>query len=155
MFEMVLREPPPESAYLTPPPGGERLTGPRFASASFALLKRDAPADSLASLADYVLTYYESSGEVGIQDKNGVVWPVGPVIKGFHVMRQVRNVCSGGIDQACLDEAKAFSGTVTAFDQYRCSMPVEHVQAVEVPLDALRFEVEDPAAPPATLAPCP
>jgi hypothetical protein len=164
-FEATVFEPPPETAYHAQPATGPALVGPRFTSAIILLAKRDANvtttevlpgSDVLATFTDdYLLTYYDGSGDLSLRAQDGTLTKVDTVTKGFHLMKATHVTCSKGVDQACLDAAKNPDGTIFDFDRYRCSMPFETTTTKEVPLTSMDLEVKPLDAPLPTLAPCP
>jgi hypothetical protein len=170
-FSAEIFQPPPETAYHVRPETGATLLGPRFTTAVILLAKHgetviDTSFDvfhtgpTLAVFNNYMLTYFDSDGELTLRDDQGVIHPLGPVTKGFHLERQDRTYCSNGVDQACLADAMAFAantgGTITAWDTFRCSMVSEADSAVEVPLSTpITLTVPAPDAPPPAFTPCP
>ncbi len=168
-FSAEIFQPPPETAYFVPPPDGDRLVGPRFATAIILLAKRDATvADASVNLVDpaagpvlatfneYMLTYYDSDGDLGFQPAaGGPVVKVAHVHKGFQLIHNVTTECSNGIDQACLDRAQQFgNGTLTDFDRYFCTMRTSESKSTEVPFDSIELNVPAAAAPLPVLQPC-
>jgi hypothetical protein len=168
-FSAEIFQPPPETAYFVPPTDGDRLVGPRFATAIIMLAKRGATvvdtsvnlvnrADGpvLATFPEYMLTYYESDGDLGIQPADGSpVVKVGHVTKGFELVHNVTTECSNGIDQACLDRAREFGGgMISDFDRHFCSMVSSETKATTVPFDSMDLNVPAVDAPLPVLQPC-
>jgi hypothetical protein len=168
-FSAQIFQPPPETAYLIQPPGGDRLVGPRFASALILLAKRGATVTDasvnlvdraawpvLASFNDYMLTYYESDGDLGVQPAaGGSVSVLEHVTKGFHLFHNVTTECSMGIDEDCLKTAMEFgNGTLTDEDRYFCTMKSSTIKTTEVPFDSVELNVPASDPPPPVLLPC-
>jgi hypothetical protein len=168
-FTAEIFQPPPATAYIVQPPGGDRLVGPRFASALILLTRRgatvtDTSVDAvnrasspvLASFTDYMLTYYESDGDLGIApEAGGPVVTVAHVTKGFHLVHNVTTECTRGVDEDCLARAMQFgNGMLTDFDRYFCSMRSSETKATEVPFDGVELDVPADDAPLPTLLPC-
>lgn len=172
-FSAEIFQPPPDSAFMPVGATGYTTLGPRVALGGFFLAKHAVPVTSsemdtsgngpvLANFDDYGLVYYDSTGEIRVQDDQGNVYYSQQVTEGFHLMHWEQTTCQLGADPQCLADAQQLhdflnDGPLTHDDIARCTGTMTNPTTEEVPLTApITLTVKASGTPdPTTLPLCP